>query len=1022
MLGIYSMTTSSEQTVARDSRESIEELADLKAEVLDARIEDSIILIDSHAQQESKIFMIDFVMEDGSTERVMYSQEGAEFDEFIPKEMTRMKTDAPEIGAGEVSSEIDLNDFGIEESKIKSASFLTENGNRFIIDIPQVALQSVDDGGGDGSGGDTNTDGTNTDGDGDPVIRIIQHNVGEASVIHGTGMVGTEVSVEPYIGVEDTTDFAALIKEGDEYNAIPIPEFFREYDLNNSNTLTDLNPPQNEGTGGVDQNQRPPLFGIGKNIHKGDIDVEQTVDGELVFTGTGKMVVKLVGSSDPFWISGDTNGGEVRLLESPDTELIGGLYKPSGTTRCVYSEIVIRASGLDMAENTHRCDGEASSSIPFAEIEGYYFDREYFIEKYSGEIRADDVNSRVDITPLHHIEFLGGVDSKKTVYISWLSAFEAPKDEFFLWKDNGRVYKTKIIHTNMGIYASGAGWNHPKVSGNQVWLDCVDGDLYWPGKAAGLREWHFYDVCKTTTIKESKLMDMVIEDKVNENGGQYSKITFQDESISIPYLVPVPAVQHSTSWRTNTCDQDLVVGYPDGCVHKSWHISKRVSAYDTLPGILLEKWDDGYFEELISIVTIDAHAPVVGPSMANSDAFFPNEKHYLFVEVTGEPITVRGTLERPANPSDGDGGNGDGGVGGTEDKGDKLIDIINAPINTPYQIIYDGRPVVSGMSSPDGKIVVWGFENTGEPKGGVLHLYENSLSDRAPQGTFVFDDLNQNTFHLDTIEDLVYTAHTYVAVDVSVDTTITDISLETTRLPENTDRVSKTLTHINENYVDKETAYIPVIPGYDTINLTINDVPRVLEYRDFLNVPITLSAERESTIKRGNPFGSILSTEATTGVTARFVAPSNGNLIASISETVSAKIEMNNEYTFTTAPPSPTITTPQNPFVGLADIYVNGVFKKTVNLGDDTGSNESSVSPAGSTDVIKTKKYTYSEHALTGTVSVPVSAGDFVEFYAYAQIDGALSDYISEGHELVSKSGYSNAIVEIKEATIIISM
>ena len=1031
MLGIYSMTTSSEQTVARDSRESIEELADLKAEVLDARIEDSIILIDSHAQQESKIFMIDFVMEDGSTERVMYSQEGAEFDEFIPKEMTRMKTDAPEIGAGEVSSEIDLNDFGIEESKIKSASFLTENGNRFTIDIPQVALQSVDDGGGDGSGGDTNTDG-----DGDPWIRIIQHDVGEASVIHGTGMVGTEVSVEPYIGVGDTTDFAALIKEGDEYNAIPIPEFFREYDLNNGDTLIDLNPPQgDDGVGGDGSDGDGSLNTMRKQILSADLNsIEmETIPGGMIFSGTGKVVVELEENNNAFWISGDTNGGEVRLLES-DFSLVENKYnQPCETVNGYFtglslSEISEIKDGLEWvgdwpskedktyvghfdgnfywwfnhveggADNSTLLRGYVVSDTRYCDTilgisntGGFKTESKDIMGYYAWKNEGGLLHVRETTPDMSDVDdVVAGIDSSTSAVLIVGRIFKVSLDEVYYIRGGYVLYSYKTLHTNIGTWSNGSWGDSRNVHlecTNIIYPDSVNNYYHndgWPIRI-------FYDPCRITHDTQYRV-DLV-KDVALE--GNHQIITGYD-------MPDIPLI------TSNSCDGQssgavwATVNPGSVCFSDSYIDNLNLFIFDTLPGKILNKWNEGYFEENIIL---------------------PGENKYLFVEVTGTPITIMGTLEQPIRPNDDSEVVGNDGEGGTEDKGDKLIDIINAPTNTPYQIIYDGRPVVSGMSSPDGKIVVWGFENTGEPKGGMLHLYENSLSDRAPKGTFVFDDLNQNTFHLATKEDLVYTAHTYVAVDVSVDTAITDISLESTHLPENTDRVKKTLTHIEKNYVYGETAYIPVIPGYDTINLTINGVTNVLEYGTFLNIDPPLSAERESTIKRGNPFGSILSTEATTGVTARFVAPSNGNLIASIEETISGEIEIDNDYVFTTAPSQPTFTETQNPLAGYVDIYVNGVWKKTVDLGvNPNSSDESGVSPAGQTEVSKTKKYTYTEHDLDGTVSVPVSTGDFVEFYVYAKIDGTLSDYTSESHELVSKLGHSNTIVEIKSAKIIPTM
>ena len=971
MLGVYQMTTTSEQTVAQNSMDSIEELADLKAEVLDARIEDSVILIDSHAQQESKVFMIDFVMEDGSTERVMYSQEGANLDDFVPKEMTRMTTDAPEIGAGEVRSEIDLNALGIEKSKIKSASFLTENGNRFIIDVPKAALQSVDDGGEGGTGttwtgaGNTDVDGDGsvTDRDdinGDGVIdgqdvaifmitsmglqsKIIKHDVGEASVIHGTFVkntinetcdmwttvptfdadigesigdhsegsiscrdgaldgIGTEVSLKPYLDVASDNDFAALIKKSDTQTTIPIPKFFEKYEYDGDGTLLPIITefPNNLG------------YTIEKILydrfhwvddHSEDVEVTITNNG-ITVSGEGEVIVRLNDyAGQKMWLSSDGSYKEVKILTSEHdlTE------EP-------------RNGVLDGHEGVWNKD-HGSKGV------------RYMLHYSNGDFGAIP------------IEILAG------------------KNEVVRWNGNGlRGVQSFVVQYEGDAILDSNGstcYRLPGIENTEGRLmGVVEGKLFEDGERCRYGQ-HFE--LSTKLVKEDKGTHYII----TNDDLTLPPIDVNDN----PYGIDVAKVTSSSG------DSESDPFY--------------VIADDVPPGKTLKQGTHG--------------TPI------NEGVVFPSDDTYLYVNNWGDPVTIKGVsvgldvTENPEPP--------------WLDNDDILLYVINAPPNIPYQIIRDSVPIVSGMSSPDGIIIVGGFDKVEPVGGGTLILYPDSLAERAqPWHTLVFDDKNRKTLHPDSDESIIYTPHAYAKIYVTGDVTVTDFSLDGT-LP---------LPYLNKEYIGGNEIHIPIVPEHHTIHLKINGMATTLPFKAIQGGTGTTVAEPvNSVIKKVDLESPIYHAEATAGTTAFAIASSDGDLIVVISETISGEVKITNSYLLEN-PPRPPAPRPWDPLSGGVVIYINGDEYSKVVLGENkfppgegtiaTPTNQGD----GTTLVIREVHYEYPDFTFTGATTIPVNIGDFVEFYVYANVNGEIDEYdVPNRFTLLSESGESRAEANIRSAHI----
>ena len=1005
MLGIYSMTTSSEQTVARDSREAIEELADRKGEVLDARIKDNTILIDSHAQQESKVFMIDFVMEDGSTERVMYSQEGRDFDDFIPKEMTRMRTNAPEIGAGETSHPLDLNDFGLEQSKIKSASFLTENGNRFIIDIPQVALLGAD--GGDGVGGGDGTYGTGTDVNGDGVTnrqddingdgtiddqdvalhminsmglltRIIQIDaMNDASIINGTfekttildGSCGAEV------GFDSNDDYTSVVEDyarSDWWMSCQVPD--NDGGIISSDTSFNLDamrcgdellycmPVPQEGI------SPEPLVSIICNEAFGCKD-----NNSITGVGTEMSVepyIPMDGRTDyAALIRSEKTHETYNIPELLDTEynLQYGKLVPISELKpniLGYSESKVLTGDVTMSQNAEGItfSGEGTMVVKLNDYAG----QKISIKGNSNGGTVQLVASSNDLTNLpwnedegyrihyqnlapgrNSFEVMSGLHSEMTGYQKVTVRMQGdPAPRHSSWPYGTRGGCPPPSHYDW------VSWNR---------FNTWSGGTY---RGCSVNSSHIYEV-----------------NLVKENKGDHHIVTGDTFTF------------RAEEWPTVCASGRGGQGYGCSSVSSSSTTSTGFWIYDMMPGIPLMTTSNGPFKEIIT---------------------FPTEQAYLHVKLDAgsEPVTIKGESY--------------------DDDSNVFLKIYDVGAYTPYKIIKDDYPIIVGMSNSKGQIVVEDFEiNPTLPSlvGGVLKIYPNDLkyyqepSDRSEAwGKVVFDGHNDEILPLDTNENIMYTAHAYAVLHVTGDVRVTELSLDGELF----------IPYLDGEYSGGDRIYIPIIPPYKTMHLKINGVPTTLEFGAILGgTGIKIADSVSSTIIKASPRSWIPSAEATVGTTVFAIATDDGNLKAIITETISGEVKIKNTHVIHIKPPRPPPPPVRSdPLSGYVDVYVNGQLVKEVFLGINAfpGGFEPdakwvSVPGRGTVGAERSVTYTYPDYTLSGSVSVPVNTGDLVEFYVYAHIFGEIDAYscpFCDGRDrrVGGSFGESTATVNIRGAHI----
>ena len=357
-----------------------------------------------------------------------------------------------------------------------------------------------------------------------------------------------------------------------------------------------------------------------------------------------------------------------------------------------------------------------------------------------------------------------------------------------------------------------------------------------------------------------------------------------------------------------------------------------------------------------------------------------------------------------------------------------LLEILDSKPNMPYQIVKEGHTLFTGLTDANGRINIENndenLDGITENRGGVLLIYPDSLGYRGSFSTVVMDRLNMNTLHLDTQEDKIYVVHAYATIPATGDITVDNL-----RLVQSSDRTIPALEieYLNRNYSDGELIYVPVIPGYNTILLDINELETSLMFSSILGgTGLKIADSVSSTITKNSPIEEILSAEAVAGTMEFVFASGDGTLNAQITETITGHMTISNGYVIQVVPDPPPPPPPPpriDPLEGYVDIYVNGVKRQpTIELGIN---HLPDFKPAGTVadfSITRSVTYDYADYTLSRAVSIPVKTGDFVEFYVYGKISGAIDGYSApSGFFIASESGVSTATVEIKSASILTS-
>ena len=364
-------------------------------------------------------------------------------------------------------------------------------------------------------------------------------------------------------------------------------------------------------------------------------------------------------------------------------------------------------------------------------------------------------------------------------------------------------------------------------------------------------------------------------------------------------------------------------------------------------------------------------------------------RSYLYVDPNGGTITVRAEERGIATP---------------------FLKIVDMAPDIPYRIIKNGYTIAAGMSDYSGQIRIIEDTSASIVAGGVLYLYPDALKYRGQFDTLMLDSKHQEAFDSNALGNKIYTSHMYVRIPVTGSVDINNITLDGV----------KRLPYLSGTYGAGEYLDVPVLPGFGTINMVINGVQAALKYADVLGgTGITIADSDTSKITRSNPSAPIYYAEATTGTVAFAIATSDGTLKAIISETISGSVSITNTHKLKALPPPPPPPGPRDPLTADVDIFVNGQFREHITLGVNPYPNFAPVNMQNGVIVTQGVRYGYAPATITGTASIDVQTGDFVEFYVYSKINGWIGRYVPpDGFELIQSSGVSTAIATINSAYI----
>ena len=146
--------------------------------------------------------------------------------------------------------------------------------------------------------------------------RIIQIDFEDDSMMtFGRGVAGEDVSLKPYIAVNQDTDFAALVKDTENPEVYAIPEFWHQYTLESSGMLTDTTAEAANVLGYT-----------GYRVLSGNVDVSiggggnngnNNNNNDITVTGSGRAVLQLNDyQGQSLVLRGDAGPGTAKMITS----------------------------------------------------------------------------------------------------------------------------------------------------------------------------------------------------------------------------------------------------------------------------------------------------------------------------------------------------------------------------------------------------------------------------------------------------------------------------------------------------------------------------------------------------------------------------------------------------------------------------------------------------------------------------------------------------------------------------------
>lgn len=481
-----------------------------------------------------------------------------------------------------------------------------------------------------------------------------------------------------------------------------------------------------------------------------------------------------------------------------------------------------------------------------------------------------------------------------------------------------------------------------------------------------------YNCCASWTYTQSFASPLILTTPSNYYSYYYST--------SYPFSI-LDGTQNPTTYALNSIR--MTAGACSGwhSAHGSWPTTSPVPSGQTL----------FVFDKAYTMTTkIDLSSTFQTPHFFQS-----GKQYYIFAKPNGETITIKGSSFNPSTTP--------------------YLQITNLPPNIPYEITKDGIMAVSGMATSGGVISLTldDVKIGGTNPNGNLYLYPNSLKYRGPFSTVVFDNVNDQAIHIDTSEDKAYVVHTYVQIPVVGDVEVTNTYLDN-QLP---------LSYLNGNYTTGESIKVPVIPGYNDINMEINGVQTMTAITNVLgSTGLKVISPSTSTITQHNDNNLVSSITSTAGAVSYVISTSAGTITTSVTATISGESEIKNYAYFGAPPPPPPSPPPRDPLKAWVDVYKNGILVNQQQIYFNALPNSQNSGGVSGPSSYVIDKYAYPQTVINGVITTNALPGDFIEFYLYANIqaDGSTPP-IPSGHIFYHYSGEGHATTTIHGGSILSS-
>lgn len=366
---------------------------------------------------------------------------------------------------------------------------------------------------------------------------------------------------------------------------------------------------------------------------------------------------------------------------------------------------------------------------------------------------------------------------------------------------------------------------------------CVCNGEYFRGRCTAYHTEYTYT---QNTRAHSKELSLIKEDRANH-------IAITGTSTSHPS--PNPSDGGSNKWAF--CQAYLGKGITNSRVANAIY-----TIYDTLPGYTLFE-ETGNFERSFA---------------------FPNSHTYFYFEPVTDGVLAKAFLRAYKHDP------------GT----DPLLKISNLPANMPYQIVKNGWVGVTGVTPPNGNLVLYesdvafdGFET----KNALLHLYPDSLVYRGDYDTLVFDLINDEIFKIKDGKNRVYVAAASIKLPISFDVTLERIKIG-----------DVSFDYLLGEKLAGDAVFVPVIPGLKKLHLTLNGENASINIEDIQNTAQTKQLSKETNTKTlYSKSNSISSLDVGVSSTVVAIATHTGVMNARVEVSVSgdAEFTVNSDYSGT---------------------------------------------------------------------------------------------------------------------------